>query len=185
MDLLPDPGHASLVRIMGFGIIGRAEVESCGRNVVVPAPTHHPVSQQKVLAPHLPQCFDSGHGAALRRPGRGPEQLQEHLTVGPHVFGQPFPRFGFRWYAIALSATSIAVAPLCRQMWPDPVQSHRCSHSHGRPQGFHPSLPTIEIAHGREHVGRIGALSRPGLEEFVLSSSVYHLIKHLVLRSAR
>ena len=50
----------------------------------------------------------------------------------------------------------------------------------------HPMASVFAVSvHGREHVGRIGALARPGLEEFVLSPSVYHLIKHLVLRSAR
>jgi hypothetical protein len=161
MHVVPDPLHPTLGAVAGLRVVGRADQFGRRGQVLDLAPPRLARVARELLGPDAAQGHHRRdprqHGLSGRRIHGG----QEPLSVRRDHPGQLLAGRIGHGQVVVLDAPRVALVPLRRGQYLQPVGVHHGQVVRGGPHRLAVPLQPVEHADGGQDMGRVGALPAP------------------------
>src|SRR5512135_908963 len=145
---------------------GELEEQSCRRDTIpIGPPAHLPGVDGELLDPHPAERLDGGHLPEPRRRAGAIGRRQQRVAVGADLAGirLSLPRCG--WEPGFVGAPAVTLDPVGRAVLADLVRSDDRQGIQSVAQCLDRAAEPVGRADACQHVGRVGALPAPGLEQ--------------------
>ena len=173
VHLVAQPGGAPLFAVAGLRVVRRDQPLGHRGQIRFGPPAHlFPLPDPLALVLLQPKLAQGLHRGHLPQPGRpwrfavpGPDRRQQVIAVAADGPRQLIALEGALRQPLLLEAAFIPFHPLGPAVGPEPLGRHHRQRVEGVAHGFAHRLQAAQEAHRRQHVGGVGALLAPRLQQ--------------------
>lgn len=158
MHFVANPTRFPLLRIEGFGIIGRVDHCASRRSIGKIAPAQFSPFSIKILHPDPSQGLHRSKLAKPRRSGIGIDSIQQRRSIVAYDHCICFTSLLAIGKTIVFNAVCVPLDPLFLPLSFEPLRRRHRLAIQGGSKGFSYFLHAIERPHLRQHMGGVGAL---------------------------